>query len=61
MVAHAAATTWAPRALDDPTADDAEEAITPPTLEARVRERFAIAREQWTMTTFYLFDAQSWR
>ena len=27
----------------------------------RLRDRLAIAREQWSITTFYLFDPNSWR
>lgn len=30
-------------------------------LGARVRERLAVAREQWSITTFFLFDPNSWR
>lgn len=31
------------------------------TPRARLRDRVATAREQWSITTFYLFDPNSWR
>lgn len=43
-------------AMIDEAAD--EEASTP---RARLRDRVATAREQWSITTFYLFDPNSWR
>jgi hypothetical protein len=39
--------------------DAAGEAAAPP--RARLRERVATVREQWSITTFYLFDPNSWR
>ena len=48
--------------VDDAAAmieDAADEAVAPP--RARLRERVATAREQWSITTFYLFDPNSWR
>ena len=48
--------------VDDATAmieDAGDEAVAPP--RARLRERVATAREQWSITTFYLFDPNSWR
>ncbi len=39
--------------------DAADEAVAPPV--ARLRDRVATAREQWSITTFYLFDPNSWR
>jgi hypothetical protein len=33
----------------------------PRPVRERLGERWAIVREQWTITTFYLFDPESWR
>ncbi len=30
-------------------------------LPERISERWAIVREQWAITTFFLFDPESWR
>ena len=30
-------------------------------LVERIGERWAIVREQWAITTFFLFDPESWR
>jgi len=32
-----------------------------PSVRGRLRDRLATAREQWSITTFYLFDPNSWR
>jgi hypothetical protein len=39
--------------------DAADEPVAAP--RARLRDRLATAREQWSITTFYLFDPNSWR
>jgi hypothetical protein len=31
------------------------------TRRSRLRDRVTTAREQWSITTFYLFDPNSWR
>jgi hypothetical protein len=37
----------------------ASEAVATPGT--RIRDRLATAREQWAITTFFLFDPNSWR
>lgn len=53
--------------LPEPAADlppasaaDLEELLGQP-LDDQVRELVERFREQWAMTTFYLFDVESWR
>jgi hypothetical protein len=53
---------WPSRAPDPGSVPVVIEELSAATaLKARVRERLAIAREQWSITTFYLFDPNSWR
>jgi len=40
--------------------EDAGDAAATP-ARARFRDRVATVREQWSITTFYLFDPNSWR
>jgi len=64
-----AAPRWVP--VGSEPAADAAQAIavvvdtTPPgvagRLAARIRVARDAARDQWSMTTFYLFDPESWR
>ena len=55
---------WATRASGarvDGSLDDAADASVDPAGEAPVHDWLAALREQWSMTTFYLFDPDSWR
>ena len=55
-----------PAAAPAPSIDDEDRVValpvgsTPPGR-SRVRAVLTAAREQWAQTTFYLFDANSWR
>jgi hypothetical protein len=50
---------------DDPTSgggtDDSIEAVDLRSEPGRLEERLMRWRELWTQTTFFLFDAESWR
>ncbi len=50
---------WTPPVLGVIDPDDG--VAETPSAGRRIRERLAAAREQWTITTFFLFDANSWR
>ena len=49
------------RAIVDGSLDDAADASVGPAVDAPVHDWLAALREQWSMTTFFLFDPDSWR
>jgi hypothetical protein len=44
-----------------PLAATARRAVDDRPLEERLRERWSIIRDAWAITTFFLFDPESWR
>ena len=49
------------RAMVDGSLDDAADASVGQAVDAPVHDWLAALREQWSMTTFFLFDPDSWR